>query len=214
VTALVASTSCFTLTLEDAKYAASSKATMEALLTGVARRARPGSGSPKVLIAVARLAEADWFYGNLSVELTGDAKKTTIGIFAEHGFGIRERIVQAVEFPVSLDEFERAVRLAPGLARPLRLHTRGGILVLSIAPPSPDAAASSIRIDESCLIDATPPKRPMPDTPKPRPSASTGLTTSAPDGPSTEQKSGVHTRTTVRRMVVIRPEAMRSAKGE
>lgn len=195
---LVFCQSVLSLTLDDAKKAASSKATMHALLARVAETARPGGGSPKVLMAIAKLAEADWFYGELCVELAaGDERTTSITVYAEHGFGLRERVLPTVHFRVALDEFERAVRLAPSLAHPLRLHARDGVLLLAAHSPF-DANLPTVRIDESSLIAATGSQEHAA-----KPSARAGTAKGS-------QESGVQTRPTVRRMVAIGPEARRS----
>lgn len=123
--------SCSELTLEHAKQAAGSSDEMRTLLKRVADVARPGEGSPKILMAVARLVGQDWVEGELRVELAGDEAATTLIIMADFGVGIRERMFPMVRLAVPLDEFQRALELAPQLVLPLKITDEAGKIVLT-----------------------------------------------------------------------------------
>jgi hypothetical protein len=123
--------SCTDLTPELANQAASSSTDMRTLLKRFERIAQPGEGCPKILMAVARLVGQEWLDGDLRVELSGDESTTLLDLLCDHGFGIRERLFGAVRFKVPLDEFERALELAPRLVLPLRISDEPGKLVLT-----------------------------------------------------------------------------------
>lgn len=140
--------SCSDLTTEHAKKAASSSADIRAFLQRMTEIARPDEGCPKVLMALARLVGQPWIEGDLRIELTGDEDHTLLTIICEFGMGIRERLLPAAKFAgVPLDEFSRALHLAPALALPLRVTEEDGKIILaplltpeerlvSVAPPS------------------------------------------------------------------------------
>jgi hypothetical protein len=134
------------LTSEHAKLAASSSGEIRKLLKRVAEIAQPGEGCPKIMMALARLVGQPWVEGDLRIELSGDESSTTMNIMCDYGVGIRERLLPLTRFGVPIDEFERALELAPKLVLPLRISEDNGKLVLtplatpearvrSIAPP-------------------------------------------------------------------------------
>ncbi|MBS2019146.1 MAG: hypothetical protein JST00_40135 [Deltaproteobacteria bacterium] len=140
--------SCSDLTSDHAKRAASSSAELRSFLARMTEIARPDEGCPKILMAIARLVGQSWIEGDLRVELTGDDDHTLLTIICEYGMGIRERLIPASKFNgVPLDEFSRALHLAPALALPLRVNEEDDRIVLaplltpeerlkSVAPPS------------------------------------------------------------------------------
>jgi hypothetical protein len=162
---LAALASCSELTSEHAKQAASSSAEIRTLLARVSQIAKPGEGCPKVLMAVARLVGQPWVEGDLRIELSGDDTSTSLSINCDFGVGIRERLVPAVRFAVPLDEFERALELAPKLVLPLRIADEKGMLVLTplLSPESraeaslPDVAVDSASLGDGERITAPPP---------------------------------------------------------
>jgi hypothetical protein len=182
--------SCAELTTEHAAEAAESSTSMRTLLAWASRIARPGEGAPKLLMAMARLARAEWVDGAVYLEISGHDLETSIARFTDHGTGIRERLLPPVLLRVSVEEFMRAVRLAPQLIAPLHGIQRGDKLIL---------AESGTSIDERPSI----------------PIAATSLleherkTTPPPGATSPAYDTGLHTHPTVRRMVAVRPEALR-----
>ncbi len=152
---LAALASCGDLTSEHAKQAASSSAEIRTLLKRVAEIAKPGEGCPKVLMAVAHLVGQPWVEGDLRVELSGDDVSTTINIMCDHGFGIRERLLPLARFTVPIDEFERALELAPRLVLPLRISDEEGKMVLTplLTPESrvKSVAPAKIELDDASL---------------------------------------------------------------
>lgn len=152
--------SCSDLTSEHAKKAASSSADIRAFLHRMQEIARPDEGCPKILMAIARLVGQPWIEGDLRVELTGDDAHTLLTIICEYGMGIRERLLPASKFDgVPLDEFSRALHLAPALALPLRVNEEEGKIILaplftpeerlkSVAPPSFEMEDKSLGEDQ------------------------------------------------------------------
>ena len=193
--------SCAELTAEQAADAASSQLRMRKFLEWAAATARPDEGAPKVLLAIGALGEADWVEGALYVDIAGDDAVTKLSIFADYGFGIRERLLPLARLPVPFDEFVRAVRLAPKLIAPFKAEQLAGSLVLT--PPQGQAADNSredslhsIAIAESSMTSDAVTKPPPPPA-------------STPTPPTTPDQSGIHTHPTVRRMVAVKPEAYR-----
>jgi hypothetical protein len=163
---LAALASCSDLTSEHAKQAASSAAEIRILLKRVSEIAKPGEGCPKVLMAIARLVGQPWVEGDLRVELSGDETSTTLAVMCEYGVGIRERLIPASLFAVPIDEFERALELAPHLVLPLRITDEPGKLVLTpLATPEaqvktvppPEVAVDSASLGDAERTTAPPP---------------------------------------------------------
>jgi hypothetical protein len=146
--------SCTELTPEHAKLAASSSVGIRNLLTRVAAIAKPGEGCPKVLMAVARLVGQEWLDGELRVELSGDDAATSMIVMCDYGVGIRERLLPTIRFAVPIDEFRRALELAPKLVLPLRISEHEGLIILTplgrgeagVSMPAP-----SLTVDDASL---------------------------------------------------------------
>jgi hypothetical protein len=172
---------------------------MRKFLEWASAKARPEEGAPKVLQAIAKLGEASWVEGTLYIDLAGDDEVTKISIFADYGFGIRERLLPLARLSAPFDEFVRAVRLAPKLIAPFKAEHLAGSLVLTPANASPEDVLDAIAISESSLQAEA--------LTKPPPSGAEGAVTKPP--PSIPDQSGVHTHPTVRRMVAVNPEAYR-----
>lgn len=202
---------------------AASLASLRALLTHVSTIARAEQGSARILALFALLHSADWLEGELCVEISGELP-TTFALYTEHGFGIRERLLPAFTLAVSRAEFERAVEAAPQLVTPLHIVRPEGMLVLS-ASGEWTAAPSAIPIAESSLHESERKTAPPPagitsdasDEAPPRDSATfiqRALPRFGEGRRGSPDKSGVHTHPTVRRMVAIRPEALRSSGND
>lgn len=199
--------SCAELTAEDAAEAASSAASMRKFLDWASATARPDEGAPKVLQAIAKLGEATWVDGTLYIDIAGDDAVTKISVFADYGFGIRERLLPLARLSAPFDEFVRAVRLAPKLIAPFKAEQLAGSLVLTppeleAAPDSSEQALDAIAIAESSLTNEAVTKPPPPPHAVTKPP------------PSIPEQSGIHTHPTVRRMVAVRPEALRSGNDD
>ena len=197
--------SCAELTAEQAAEAASSQLRMRKFLEWASATARPDEGAPKVLQALGALGEADWVEGALYIDIAGDDSVTKLSIFADYGFGIRERLLPLARLSVPFDEFVRAVRLAPKLVAPFKAEQLAGSLVLTLpeveaAPDSSEEAIDAIAIAESSLTHEA--------VTRPPPSMGKGPASTPTPAPTPEQ-SGVHTHPTVRRMVAVKPEAYR-----
>jgi hypothetical protein len=145
------------LTSEHAKAAASSSTDMRDFLKHAAAIAKPGEGCPKVMMAIARLVGQPWVEGDLRVELTGDDTSTTMNVMCDYGVGIRERLLPLTRFGVPLDEFERALELAPKLVLPLRISDDNGKLILTpLSTPEArvkSVAPAKLSVDDESLGD-------------------------------------------------------------
>lgn len=182
---------------------------MRSFLEWASHAAREAEGAPKVLLAIAALVDASWVDGTLYVDLTGNDSLTRISIFVDYGFGIRERLLPLARLDVPFDEFVRAVRLSPKLISPFRAEHLAGSLVLT--PPGADEKEEVIGISESSMLDDVLKSSPPPSTPMVEPAAATAVTKPPPSIP---EQSGIHTHPTVRRMVAVRPEALRSGNDD
>lgn len=222
--------SCADLTPEAAEEAARSAAAMKTLLARAAEISRPDDGCPKILLAVARLADKDWVEGELRIELTGDDASTTISVLADHGFGIVEHALPSVRLAAPLDEFVRAVELARHLVEPFVPIVGDGTLVL--AQPADDGEGDrwSIEIHHASLAEAPSPNdattAPPPATTSEAPArvshvAERGaqdedvvVPAAAANGEvRSKVAANVHTRPT-RRMTALDPEIIRAATGK
>lgn len=196
---------CAELTAEHAVEASSSLASMRSFLDWACFTARPEEGAPKILVAIARLAEAPWVDGTLYIDVAGNDSVTKISVFADYGFGIRERLLPLARLDVPFDEFVRAVRLSPKLIAPMRSEMLAGSLILTTAEPEAedDTNLPDIEIAGSSMLHD--PHRTAPPPPH-------AAVTKPP--PSVPEQSGIHTHPTVRRMVAVRPEALRSGNDD
>ncbi|MBX3215963.1 MAG: hypothetical protein KF850_28240 [Labilithrix sp.] len=197
--------SCAELTTEHAEEAARSSTSLRVLLNWAADIARPGEGGPKVLMVIARLAHAEWFEGTPYVEIRGDDSTTALSVFADHGMGIRERVVPLARLRVGFDEFARAVRLAPQLIAPFESTQRGDAIFLT--PPEASTESQRGGHEAIAIDDRSLHEQERKTAPPPPPTSTAPPATDAP--PATPEQSGVHTHPTVRRMVAVRPEALR-----
>jgi hypothetical protein len=202
--------SCGELTPDIAREAASSRESMRDFLSWAAATARPDEGAPKVLLAIAQLGEAGWVDGTLYIDIAGDDSVTKLSIFADYGFGIRERLLPLARLLVPFDEFVRAVRLAPKLIAPFHSEQIAGSLVLTPPNATAEDPLESIAISEASLAEE-------PKTAPPPAGVADALTKPPPSNP---EQSGIHTQQnlhthpTVRRMVAIKPEARRSSRDD
>jgi hypothetical protein len=209
--------SCTQLTAEHAVAAARTLPALRRLVARVMEIARPEEGSPKLLMVLARVGEAPWLEGDLGIELSGDDNTTTIALYADHGFGIRERVIPNIRLRVPFEEFERALMIAPKLIHPMQAKERNGKLLLGKAirdgREDDDVGLAAIAIDDRSLHETERKTAP----PKASGSAAEKVEvarTLSSGPPAAPDKSGVHTHPTVRRMVAIRPEAKRSSNDD
>jgi hypothetical protein len=102
----------------------------------LSRSARPGRGAAPLLRAFGHMARvavealstgrAHWFFGNLSIDVTGATQGTgagiTVDVMTDHG-GPREHLFQRTYFAVPLEELRWMLDRIPELAGPLRVRT-------------------------------------------------------------------------------------------
>jgi hypothetical protein len=155
--------SCIELSSVHLDRAVGSASAMERLLARAAEIGRPGEGCPKILPALARLADdgCAWVEGDVRIELSGDDARTELAVFADHGFGIRERLLPTVTFRVPLGEFVQAITLDPELIAPLQARPAAGKVVLSrsaepSAPPPPRYEPKEESVNENERVTAPP----------------------------------------------------------
>lgn len=121
------------LTSDLAFHVASSPSELRRLVARVAEIAGPEEGWTKLLKVIAVVTYADWLEGELQVDLDGnDAGGTTIAFYSVLGVGIRERLFPPHDLNVPIDEFQRALVLAPNMCAPLKAHQGVRHLTLSM----------------------------------------------------------------------------------
>lgn len=254
--------SCRELTTEHVEHAARSAEGLRSLLARVAEIAQPEDGGPKILFVLARLARGDvlWLEGDLTVELAGDEQATTLDLFSEQGWGIKERLAPRAHFAVPLDEFTRAVEISAKRFEPLRTTVKPNKIVLSSAPPAASAPPPAVEVElADASVGAEPSAElvaiePEPFSVRPAIEPDPFLTPLAPDvapdvaeitspltselddpadsfgaflddpgvppkpppptAPPPKKHDSVHNRPTVRRMVAIKPEALRTGRKD
>ncbi|MCA9589174.1 MAG: hypothetical protein KC657_27880 [Myxococcales bacterium] len=167
--------SCRDLTDADIDAAVASSETMGALLSLMERLAKPEQGAPKILSAIARIAASEcvWMDGDLRVEIDGDAQRTSIAVLSELGAGFREAVFPRLKLDVPLEEFSRAIRLAPQLYAPLVQVKHPTRIVLVGAAASTGSLAPPVEIAEESMRRSLPPtvRRPrVSEAPASRPS--------------------------------------------
>ncbi len=114
---------CADITDSLATEAAGSRDDMRALLVHAAKISRPGEGASKILLALGRMVVTPiaWVQGELRADFVASGDKTDADIKWVVG-GFLERVFPTVTFDAPLDEFVRAVRLAPRMFQPLLAH--------------------------------------------------------------------------------------------
>ncbi|MDF2693174.1 MAG: hypothetical protein K0S65_1557 [Labilithrix sp.] len=120
------------LTADAIQQAASSSQELKRLVVRLGEIASPEHGWTKLFKVIAKVAVADWMEGDLQVDFNGDDKGTTLTFYAVLGVGIRERLFGAQYVQIPIDEFQRAVLLAPALVAPLEAHQGLNRLTLAI----------------------------------------------------------------------------------
>jgi hypothetical protein len=151
---------CWDLTEAEILEALPSRRATGLLLREMSVIAKPNTGAPKMLIAIARMAqpECDWIDGTLRVELDSVDGKTRLAIMEDLGGGVKELVFPRLVVDAPLEEFERSLRLAPRAVEPLELQkdTPDKLVLLhqkarlSLEPPSFELA-------EDCLRKSFPP---------------------------------------------------------
>jgi hypothetical protein len=195
--------SCAALTTELAEEAAKSSSSLRSLFAWAADVARPGEGAPKILMALAWLLQADWLEGTPYVEVRGDEEHTLVSIFSQHGVGIGERVIPVTRLRVPVDEFARAVRLAPQLVQPFRAVHEGDSIFLMPPDLTLEETSASLSQRELITIHRRSLHVPAPPLPPSRPPALNARPS------ATDESRMIHTRPTVRRMVAVTPAARR-----
>jgi hypothetical protein len=153
---------CWDLTDAHIKAALGSRRAMGQLLREMAAVARPSSGAPKILIALARLAgpTCDWMEGSLRVELTSVEGETHIRTTEDLGGGVMEVVFPRLVVPVPFEEFERSLRLAPRAVEPLKVRgaEKGSTsIVLSHRRSRSTKMPAAFELAEDCLRRSMPP---------------------------------------------------------
>lgn len=155
--------SCSDISIDDADRDVRSLDDLRAFLSRCAEIARNGEGCARLLGVVARLARGDvsWIEGDVRAELVAEGdERTTLALYTELGFGLRERLVPATSLPVAFEEIARAVALAPALVTPLQARVEATRLVLAREASEPSAAPPAFEVAAARASDAptTPPE--------------------------------------------------------
>lgn len=79
-----------------------------ALLRRMVAIAQPGTGAPRMLVLLARMAKRDWIEGDLIVRLIGDTELSVLELLVDDGAS-RERIAGPLRIDVPLGELVDAV---------------------------------------------------------------------------------------------------------
>jgi len=123
---------CSDITETDIVGAVSSAEAFRSFLDRAATVGMPEEGAPKVLLAIARLAtpQCTWLEGELRVGIEGNEQQSRVAILVATGGQPPRRVAPVMHLRVPLDEFTRAVRLAPRLIEPLKVLENGPRIVL------------------------------------------------------------------------------------
>lgn len=227
---LAALASCRDLGAEHAEEAARSVDGLRRVLARAAEIAEAEDGGPKILLVLSRLARGDvgWLEGDVTIDVHGDDAATTLDVFAEQGWGIKERLAPQARFAVPFDEFQRAVAISSKRLAPLRATVKGDHIVLTNASSTSDAPPA-VELDENSVATAPPPalvaREPEPfDAPAPSGAPADPfedllghavVPVAGAEAASEKKKPDpVHSRPTVRRMVAIKPEALRTGRKD
>lgn len=147
----------------------------------IADVAAPERGWAKLIRVIAKVAASDWLEGELQVDFDEDAGgRTTIAFYSVFGVGIRERIIPAFTMNVPIDEFQRAVLLAPDAVAPLHAHQGRGRLSLAMGMRVRNKDIPEFELEEEAKGDGERPTAPPPPSFDPK-RAHTRSTTPPPD---------------------------------
>ena len=159
-------TRCLQLTEAHMARALESSADAKKLVVRLAGVSRPSDGGPKILILLARLATGGctWLDGELRVELSANDGGCALDLTTELGAGMRERVFPTFSLKIPLEEFARALEVAPHVVAPLTLHSRTrDKLVLSaqrgarLSLPPPIVVTETVRVETEAFVRATMP---------------------------------------------------------
>ena len=153
------------LTSELLGRAASSSTELRLLMARLAEVAGPEQGWAKLLKVVAKIAASDWLEGELQVDFDAvDGGQTSIAFYSVFGVGIRERLFSAYTLNVPIDEFQRAVLIAPDAISPLRAHQGRGKLSLAMGMRVRNKDIPDFELEEKAKGDGERPTAPPPAT--------------------------------------------------
>lgn len=186
---------------------------MRAMLTRVADIATPGQGAPKIMMAFAKLATADWVEGEVCVELYADKQdptKTLIAISCDLGGGMRERLLPTTTLNVPVEEFEKELLRNGAVIAPLRGKRIANKIVLQPSDHPATLPPATIDIDEKSLNNSKPPGMPTIPAPQTEQAAKkVDAAAAATQGKDKAPRPTVHNRPTVRQMAALDPETLR-----
>jgi hypothetical protein len=165
---------CWDLTEAHISDALGTRAAMGQLLRDLAAVARPNDGGPKILLALARIADpqCDWREGTVRVELERAGDGTRIAVMEDLG-GVRELLFPRLLLNVPFAELERSVRVAPRAIEPLQLQKTDDKIVLTQRKTHPSRSLPAIELADDCVRRTQPPgAESAPPAPPARPSVS------------------------------------------
>ena len=142
------------LTSDVIQHAASSARELKTLVMRLGEIARPEEGwTAKVFKVISKVASASFVEGDLEVDFSGDDKGTTVTFYSVLGAGIRERLFGAQYVQVPIDEFQRALVLAPTLVAPLTAYQALNRLTLSFEQRAANNAMPDYELEEKAKGD-------------------------------------------------------------
>jgi hypothetical protein len=94
---------------------------MLALIEHMAKIARPNSGAPRILIAIAKMAPRDWLEGDAVVRLIGDDELTVLTLMVDDALNT-QRIAGPLRIDAPFSEFARVIHMTPHVLVPLRVE--------------------------------------------------------------------------------------------
>ena len=165
--------SCADLTREHVVAALESRASTRALLGRLSRVARSGDSIDRVFLVLASLAGgyADWFDGDMRVEIEPRGDGTFIHTLVDLGSGQRERLFPSLSFDVPFHEVEEAISLSLSQLAPLEILPSAHGIVLSTLEDDGSWGDDRVFVDAASIdadatmgvVDAIPPSaRPTP----------------------------------------------------
>ncbi len=148
---------CVDLREADIAAAVRTRADVRALLAHLAACSAPDTGVAKVLLVFARMATTacDWIDGDLTIDLTATADRTTVETATDLGGGMRERLLPTLLLNAPLSELTRAIERVPHLIAPLvlrrgksglrvRLSASAAVRRTTLPPPMVEIAPESL----------------------------------------------------------------------
>ncbi len=145
--------SCADVTREHVVGALASRAGTHALLVRLARVARSGDRTERVLFVLASIAggHAEWFDSDLRVEVQPEGTRTVIHTLVDLGSGQHERLFPSYAFDVPYSELKEVITDKLGQLTPLEFQPSSHGIVLSTLDDDAAWGDDRIRVGEGSM---------------------------------------------------------------